>query len=238
MPVISGLNVSATLLFAGVGTLLFHKITKKIVPAFLGSSFAFLTGYATIRGICNNSDHWVSYACLGVFVAGLVYVLISYLIKKFGSETVLKFFPPVVTGPVIIAIGLNLSANAIEKCGENILLALIAIIVIIIANIYGKGIVKIVPIFLGIFVSYIFALVTGQIDTAPIANAAWIGLPIKYNDTVFSIFNNFDASIIPSTLLTMVPIALVTIVEHVGNICAISSTIGKDLIKYPGVNKT
>ena len=155
VPLLTGLDVSTTLLFAGLGTLLFHLITKRKVPAFLGSSFAFLGGYAAIAPL--NADGTPSellpYACFGVACAGLVYLVLAGLFRVFGANKVMKFFPPVVTGPIIIAIGLNLSKSAITNCETNWVIALVAIVVVIVCNIWGKGMVKIIPILLGVIAS-------------------------------------------------------------------------------------
>ena len=162
VPLLTGLDVSSTLLFAGLGTLLFHFLTKRKVPAFLGSSFAFLGGYAAIAPL--NADGSASpllpYACFGVACAGLVYLVLAGLFRVFGANKVMKFFPPVVTGPIIIAIGLNLSQSAISNCETNWLIALVAIVVVIVCNIWGKGMVKIIPILLGVIASYFVAEVT------------------------------------------------------------------------------
>ena len=140
VPILTGLSVSATLLFAGLGTLLFHLITRGKVPAFLGSSFAFLGGYKAVAPLLENgqpNSEMLPYACFGVACAGLVYVVLSFLFKAFGAKKVMRFFPPIVTGPIIIAIGLNLSASAIDNCTGNWWVALSAVVIIIAANIWG-----------------------------------------------------------------------------------------------------
>ena len=148
VPVITGLDVSTTLLFAGLGTLLFHFLSKGMVPAFLGSSFAFLAGYAAIAP--NGEAELLPYACFGVACSALLYVILSALFKAFGTSKVMKYFPPIVTGPIIIAIGLNLSTSAISNCSSCWWVALLAIVVIIVCNIWGKGMIKIIPIILGL----------------------------------------------------------------------------------------
>ncbi len=242
VPLLTGLDVSTTLLFAGLGTLLFHLLTKRKVPAFLGSSFAFLGGYAAIAPL--NADGSASellpYACFGVACAGLVYLVLAGLFRVFGANKVMKFFPPVVTGPIIIAIGLNLSKSAIANCETNWFIALVAIVVVIICNIWGKGMVKIIPILLGVIASYVVAAVTGNIDFTPVKEAAWIGFPIHYENTVFSIFTsgNMDAALLIASVITIVPIAFATMMEHIGDISAISSTVGINYIKDPGLHRT
>ena len=139
VPILTGLDVSTTLLFAGLGTLLFHFLTKRKVPAFLGSSFAFLGGYFAIAP--NGEAELLPYACFGVACAGLVYLILAALIKLFGAGKVMKYFPPVVTGPIIIAIGLTLSQSAIDSCSSDWLIALIAIVLIVVCNIWGKGMI-------------------------------------------------------------------------------------------------
>lgn len=236
VPALTGLSVSATLLFAGLGTLLFHFLAKGKVPAFLGSSFAFLAGYWAIAP--NGEAELLPYACLGVACAGLVYLILAALIKVFGSGRVMKFFPPIVTGPIIIAIGLNLSQSAVDNCATNWWIALVAIVIVIVCNIWGKGMIKIIPIILGVIGSYVVAAVAGEVDFTPVKDAAWIGLPLSFNQTVFSIFKNPDASLILTSIITIVPIALATVVEHIGDISAISSTVGRNYIKEPGLHRT
>ena len=236
VPALTGLSVSATLLFAGLGTLLFHFLAKGKVPAFLGSSFAFLAGYWAIAP--NGEAELLPYACFGVACAGLLYLVLAGLIKAFGTEKVMRFFPPIVTGPIIIAIGLNLSQSAIDNCANNWFIAIIAIAIVIVCNIWGKGMIKIVPIICGVIGSYLVAAVMGKVDFTPVAEAAWIGLPFKWSDTVFSIFAAPDVSLMITAVITIMPIALATMVEHIGDISAISSTVGKNYIKDPGLHRT
>ena len=238
VPLLTGLSVSTTLLFAGLGTLLFHLISKRKVPAFLGSSFAFLAGYFAIAP--NGEKELLPYACFGVAVAGLFYLVLAGLFKAFGANKVMKYFPPVVTGPIIIAIGLNLSQSAIENCSSNWPIALVAIFIVVICNIWGRGFVKIIPILLGVIGSYLTAMCMGLIDFTPVKEAAWVGLPIDYNRTVFSLFTsgNLDSSLLITAVITIVPIAFATMMEHIGDVSAISSTVGKNFIKDPGLHRT
>ena len=242
VPAITGLSVSATLLFAGIGTLLFHLITKFKVPAFLGSSFAFIGGYAAVvqMGAASglSAAQALPYACAGVFCAGLLYFVMSGLFALFGTGRVMRYFPPIVTGPIIIAIGLTLSGSAISSCSQKWWIALVAIAVIVICNIWGKGMIRIIPILLGIFVSYIAAALTGNVDFTAVKEAAWIGLPFRYEDTMFSLFGNADKSLLLSSIMAIVPIALATMVEHIGDMCAISSTVGKNFLSDPGLHRT
>lgn len=242
VPALTGLSVSATLLFAGLGTLLFHFLTKGKVPAFLGSSFAFLAGYWAIAP--NGERELLPYACIGVFAAGALYLVLAALIKAFGQKRVLRFFPPIVTGPIIIAIGLSLSGTAIQSCTSNWVVAVVAILVVVVCNIYGKGMVKIVPIILGVIVSYGAALildcagVAELVDFTAVKEAAWIGLPFKMQDTVFEVFKHPDGSLIATSIITIMPIALATMVEHIGDISAISSTTERNFIEDPGLHRT
>ena len=242
VPLLTGLDVSTTLLFAGIGTLLFHLVTKNRVPAFLGSSFAFLGGYATIAPILadgSSNVEMLPYACFGVACAGLLYLVMAGLIKIFSAEKIMKFFPPIVTGPIIIAIGLTLSKSAIDSCTSNWIIALAAIIVVIVCNIYGKGMIKIVPILIGVIVSYVVGIAMGAVDFTAVKDAAWIGLPIRKEMTVLALFGeNFDPSLLIAAVITIMPIALATIVEHIGDISAISSTTGINYIENPGIHRT
>ena len=242
VPLLTGLDVSTTLLFAGLGTLLFHVISKGKVPAFLGSSFAFLGGYGAVAPLLadgSSNIEMIPYACFGVACAGLVYMVFSGLIKIFSAQKVMSFFPPIVTGPIIIAIGLTLSKSAIDSCNNNWLIALVAIAVVIICNIYGKGMIKIIPILLGVVASYIVGILMGEVDFTPVKEAAWFGFPIRMEMTVFALFGeNFDTGKLFASILTIMPIALATIVEHVGDISAIASTTGVNYIKEPGLHRT
>ena len=238
VPALTGLSVSATLLFAGIGTLLFHLLAKGKVPAFLGSSFAFLAGYWAIAP--NGEAELLPYACFGVVVAGLLYVILAALFKAFGVNKVMRFFPPIVTGPIIIAIGLTLSSSAIDNCRANWWIALLAIAIVIVANIWGKGMIKIIPILLGVVGSYVVAACCGQVDFTAVKDAAWIGLPFQWQNTVFGIFTSgsVDKSLLLTSVITIAPIAIATMVEHIGDICAISSTCDRDYVSDPGLHRT
>lgn len=242
VPVLTGLSVSSTLLFAGIGTLVFHCITKFKVPAFLGSSFAFIGGYLSVKalGVEQGMTETLAldYACIGVCFAGLCYFIIAGLIKAFGIDKIMHFFPPVVTGPMIIAIGLVLSGSAIQNCTTNWTLALVAILTVICSSVWGKGIIKIIPILLGVMVSYILAAVTGEVDFAALDEAAWIGLPVSRERTALAVLDNMDTTFLFSSIIAIMPIAIATIMEHIGDMCAISSTVGKDFLKAPGLHRT
>lgn len=250
VPMLTGLDIATTLLFAGLGTLLFHFITGGKVPAFLGSSFAFIGGYNAIRTIgvdaagqpIYNNDLLV-YACFGVACAGLMYVILSALFKAFGVNKVMRFFPPIVTGPIIISIGLILSSSAITNCSANWLIAVSAIVIVVCFNIWGKGMTKIIPILLGVLGSYIIAVIVDPsarekvVET--VSAAKWIGLPIVWENSVFHLFNmDVDTGMLWSAVFTIVPLSLATMVEHIGDVCAISSTCGKNYMADPGFHRT
>ena len=242
VPALTGLPVSTTLLFAGLGTLAFHLLAKRTVPAFLGSSFAFIGGYLSVKqmGIEMGLSEPVAlgYACFGVFCAGLCYFIMAALIKAFGSQRVLRFFPPVVTGPMVIAIGLTLSGSAITNCTSNWLLAITAIAVVICASVWGKGIIKIIPILLGVVSSYVRAAIMGEVDFSSLSEAAWFGLPFSREYSILAVFDNVDTTLLLSSVIAIVPIAFATIMEHIGDMCAISSTVGKDFLAKPGLHRT
>ena len=239
-----GLSVQVTLFFAGFGTLFFHFVSKGKVPAFLGSSFAFLGGFATVAelnsGIYANMTYGekLPYACGGIVVAGLTYLILALVIKLVGVKRVMKFLPPVVTGPIIICIGLSLAGSAIGNANANWFLALIALSVIIIFNIWGKGLFKIIPILMGVVISYAVALImmitgvpnpdgSAVLDFTSVASAAWIGIPD------FRICK-FDLT----AILVMAPIAIATMMEHIGDMSAISATVGENFIENPGLHRT
>ena len=235
VPLLTGLSVSTTLLCAGLGTLLFHFLCKGKVPAFLGSSFAYLGGFTIVSNDGANPEN-LPYACAAVAFSGLVYVLFSFLITAFGIRRMMKFFPPVVTGPIIIAIGLILAPSAITNCQSNWLLAIVALATVIICNIWGKGMVKILPILIGVLVAYAVALVTGAVDFAAIAEASWFGIPLHKES--MGLFSIDGSETFISAIFTIVPIALATMMEHIGDIAAISATTGKNYIRDPGLNRT
>ena len=245
VPALTGLDVATALFFAGIGTLLFHLITGRKVPAFLGSSFAFIGGYNAIRTMADGStnDALLPYACFGVACAGLVYLVVALLFKIFGAKKVMRYFPPIVTGPVIICIGLTLSNSAVNNCANNWWIALVAILIVVIANIFGKGMIKIIPILLGVVGSYVFAMIVDPTARANLAQlvgeAEWIGLPVVWNKTALSIFGKeFDGSLLVTSIITIMPISLATMMEHIGDISAISSTVGKNFVADPGLHRT
>ena len=249
VPLLTGLDVATTLLMAGLGTLLFHVLTKFKVPAFLGSSFAFLGGYAAVAPAAGvdgmTQKELLPYACLGVACAGLVYLVLALVIKLVGITKVMRFFPPVVTGPIIIAIGLGLSGSAVNNCAANWPLAVIALAIVVVFNIWGKGMFKIVPILLGVVGSYVIAIVVGNlcgveawaIDFTAVKEAAWIGLPFKAEATILGV-DWSKTGLIIGAIIGIMPIALATMMEHIGDISAIGATVGKNYIKDPGLHRS
>jgi uracil permease len=222
VPIITGLDISVSLFLAGVGTLLFHLITQGTVPAFLGSSFAFIAPMLAVA-----ATHGLEYARGGIVVAGAVYLILAALMQVFGTDKVIKFFPPVVTGPIIIVIGLKLAPVAIDMASADWTLAIIAFTVVTVVSVYAKGFLKVIPVIIGLIVTYIIAVVLGRVDFSAIAAAPIFGLP------AFSIAKfNLDA------ILTVAPIALATMVEHVGDVIAIGETVKKDFLKKPGLTRT
>ncbi len=237
-----GLSVQVTLFCAGFGTLLFHFCTKLKVPAFLGSSFAFLGGFSTVAELPEfegmSYGEKLPYACGGVVIAGALYLVLALLIKALGVKKVMRFLPPVVTGPIIICIGLGLAPSAIANASVNWPLAIVALATVIIFNIWGKGIFKIIPILMGVVISYALAVVmqlTGAtntdgstiIDTAALATSGFVGMP-KFVLAKFNI----------NAILVMAPIAIASMMEHVGDISAISATTGRNFIEDPGLSRT
>ena len=225
------LSIQTTLLFAGLGTLLFHVCTKFKVPAFLGSSFAYLGGFSTVatmpayEGL--DPETKLAYALGGIVIAGLLYLVLALLFKVLGAKKVMRYFPPIVTGPMIIMIGLNLSGSAINNASTCWWLALVAMAIIVVANIWGKGMVKIIPILLGVVGSYIVAVIAGQVDFSGVSEASFLGLQQF-------VIAKFDVS----AILVMAPIAIAAMMEHIGDISAISSTTGKNFIEDPGLHRT
>lgn len=238
------LSVQVTLFCAGFGTLFFHLCSKFKIPAFLGSSFAFLGGFASIAsldtGIFANmpDSEKLQYACGGIFVAGLLYLVLALIIKLIGVKRVMRFLPPVVTGPIIICIGLSLAPSAVNNASTNWLIAIVALAVIIIFNIWGKGMFKIIPILLGVVISYVFALAlhglgftnpdgSAIFDFTNVINASAVGLP-PFQLPKFNI----------TAILVMAPIAIATMMEHIGDMSAISATVGENFLEDPGLHRT
>ena len=227
------LSIQTTLLMAGLGTLIFHICTKFKVPAFLGSSFAFLGGFEAVAKLDSgiyagmSGEEKLPYALGGIVIAGALYLVLALLFKLVGAKKVMRFFPPIVTGPIIILIGLNLSGTAVSNASTNWGLALVAIAIIVVANIFGKGMIKIIPILLGVVGAYIVALIFNQVDFTAVKDAQFVGLQQI-------VIAKFDIT----SILVMAPIAIAAMMEHIGDISAISSTTGKNFIEEPGLHRT
>lgn len=243
-PLTRGLTVSVTLFCAGIGTLIFHVCSKFKVPAFLGSSFAFLGGFYTVANLNTgiyadmSANDKAAYACGGIVIAGLFYLIVALIFKIVGVNRVMRFLPPVVTGPIIICIGLSLASSAINNASTNWLLAFVALAVIVIFNIWGKGMFKIIPILMGVVISYVFALILNAfgftnpdgsaiLNFASVSSASWVGIP-KFQICKFDI----------TAILVMAPIAIATMMEHVGDMSAISATVDENFIAEPGLHRT
>ena len=267
VPLLTGLDMQTTLLMAGLGTLLFHLITGRKVPIFLGSSFAFLGGYAAVHAMTDAAGlSWqegIPYACVGVAVAGLVYLILAGFFAAFEVRKVMRFFPPVVTGPIIIAIGLSLAGSAVTNCSANWLIAVISLAAVIIFNIWGRGMMRIIPILLGVIagvaVAVILALTTGRAvdvdggqvicaggNTAlqlfsvdkieALKRAPWLGFPIRGSEMVFG--NIHDPALAVSAIVAVVPISFASMMEHIGDISAVSATTERNFLADPGLKRT
>lgn len=223
VPMLTGLNPAVALFTAGIGTLLFHLVTKGQVPVFLGSSFAFIS----VIGIVSSTYGDLRYAQGGIVVAGLLYLVLSLLVKLFGVDKIKSFFPPIVTGPMIIVIGLILSPVAIEMASSNWMVAAIVVVTVIITSIFGKGFFKIIPILMGVSIGYIVSLALGIVDLTPVVNASLISIP----DFTLPKFNLGAIAIIA-------PIVLAVFMEHIGDITTNGAVVGKDFIKNPGLHRT
>ncbi len=226
VPALTGLNPSVALISAGIGTLIFHWVTGGIVPVFLGSSFAFIGAIITISG---SDGAGVSNAMGAIVATGLVYVVLSFLVKFAGADLIKKLFPPVVTGPVIMVIGLSLSPIAVDMASSNWTIACISIGTIIVVTCFVKGFFKLVPILLGIVVGYLAAMAMGIVDFSPLHEKA----PLLISPSAFT-FPTFEIN----AILIMVPIALVSFMEHIGDITTNGAVVGKDFFKKPGLHKT
>ena len=240
------LSIQTTLFFAGIGTLFFHVCSKMKVPAFLGSSFAFLGGFYAMANMGDGiyaamePAEKLQYACGGIVVAGLLYVVLAAIIKAVGVHKVMHYLPPVVTGPIIILIGLNLAPSAVSNASTCWWLALVAMAIIIAANIWGKGMIKIIPILLGVVGSYVVALVAGKVDFTGLADTGLFSgtNPILGFQPFITNFSGSVAKFDLSAILVMAPIAVASMMEHIGDISAISATVGENFIEDPGLHRT
>lgn len=246
VPTLTGLNVSITLLCAGIGTLLFHLITKKKVPVFLGSSFAFMAGIMAVLGDSRigDPDYLDRLAALkgALIVAGLVYALFALLIKVFGYEKVNRLLPPIVTGPVIVVIGLRLSATAINSAFyyngafsmKSIVVTVAILVTVIVVSIWAKGIFNLMPILFAILVGYLVCLPMGFCDFTAVREAHWISFldPAVYKQLLCVPTFQLDA------IMAVAPIAVVTMIEHVGDITTNGAVVGQNFFEDPGVHRT
>ncbi len=257
VPLTTGLNPSLALFTAGVGTLIFHLCTKFQVPVFLGSSFSFMP--AIIAVIQENEvlhPERIPYVQGGIIAAGVLYLIFAFIVYLVGVDRIKKIFPPVVTGPVIVVIGVGLSSTAINDCtgwadlshgvsaqaGLNIAIALFTLVMVVVFSIFAKGFFKLVPILLGIACGYLLCVIlhfTGAftMDFSPIQNSPWFNIPFVSKDgngVMFGSLPQFDLGVI----LSIAPIALVTFMEHIGDITTNSAVVGKDFLKDPGLHRT
>ena len=222
VPLLVGLDPSTALLTAGIGTLIFHLVTKGIVPIFLGSSFAF------IAPIIKASElYGMAGALSGMIAVGAVYGLMSLLVKLRGTDFIKRLFPPIVIGPVIILIGLSLAGSGVKMASENWLLALISLITAVVVSLKAKGLLKLIPIFCGIIVGYLAAWLFYDLDLSGVRDAAWIGLP----QFVFPKFSW-------EPILFMIPVAIAPVIEHIGDVYVVNTVTGKDFVKDPGLHRT
>jgi len=222
VPLLTGLDVSVALFTAGIGTLWFHLVTKRRVPIFLGSSFAFIAPVALVI-----KEMGIPEAQGGIIVAGLLYCVLAVIIYFVGPKFMESLLPPVVTGPIIMVIGLNLAPVAIGSASKNWIIALIVLATVAFVNLYVKGFLRLLPVISGIVVGYIVSLIWGIVDTAPVAQAAWVGMP----HFTWPVFNAAAIGLIA-------PVAVATMVEHVGDVLAVGATVEQEFVKDPGLHRT
>jgi len=223
VPLLTGLDPLVSLFTAGLGTLIFHFITKKEVPVFLGSSFAFIGPILIVKSQTGD----LRYATGGIVAAGSVYILLAFLVKFIGVERIKKLFPPVVTGPMIMVIGLSLSPVAIGWASQNWGISITVIVSVILASTVFRGFFNLIPVLIGVSVGYFASIITGNIDFTPITNSSWISVP-KF------MFPKFDLS----SILLVAPVALATFMEHIGDITTNGAVVGKNFLVKPGLHKT
>ena len=224
VPILTGLDIGVALFMAGVCTLWFHLATKGKVPIFLGSSFAFIAPIVAV-----SAAYGIEYAQGGIVISGLIYLIFAVLAYFIGVKRIMSLFPPIITGPIVIIIGLMLAPIAIGSAQENWLIAIIAFLTVAIVSIFCKGFIKLLPVICGLVVGYIAAIIAGIVDFTPIKEAAWIGLP-KFNIAKFNM----------NAILIIAPVAIATIVEHLGDMTNIKALTGEkiDPFKNPGVHRT
>jgi len=222
VPLITGIDISVALFMAGLGTLLFHFLTKKKVPVFLGSSFAFIAPMLMV-----SEMYGPRYVQGGIVVAGITYIVMSGLVYAFGHEKIVEYFPPIVTGPIIMVIGLKLAPVAIDMANQNWMLAVVSLLIVTAVSIYAKGFLKVLPVLCGLVGGYIFAVATGNVDFTPVREAALFGLP-NFTLPMFNL----------ESVMIIAPIAVATVVEHIGNILVVGTTVEEDYIESPGLHRT
>ncbi len=236
VPYLTGLNPSIALICAGIGTLIFHAVTKGIVPVFLGSSFAFIGATALVL-----KSQGIAILKGGIISAGFVYVVMSYIVLKFGVEKIKSFFPPVVVGPIIMVIGLRLSPTALSMAGyannafdvDSLIIALVVVVTMISISILKKSFFRLVPILISVAIGYFVAYLMGDVDLTKVAEASWIGLPADGWE-VLTTLPKFTFT----GVIAIAPIALVVFIEHIGDITTNGAVVGKDFFKDPGVHRT
>ena len=222
VPLLVGLDPSTALFTAGIGTLIFHLVTKGMVPIFLGSSFAFIAPIVKATEL-----YGLPGTLSGLVAVGAVYFMMSALVKWQGMNLIKRLFPPVVIGPVIMLIGLSLAGTGVNMASADWLLAIISLVTAIVVSMYAKGLLKLIPIFAGIIVGFTVAAMLGRVDFSGVAAAPWLGLP-KFVKPEFS----WEA------ILFMIPVAIAPVIEHVGDVYAVSQVAGKDFVKNPGLHRT
>lgn len=222
VPLLVGLDPSVALLTAGVGTLIFHAVTKGKVPIFLGSSFAFIAPIIKATEL-----YGLPGALFGIIGVGLVYGIMSLLIRLRGIRFISKLFPPVVVGPVIMLIGLSLAETGVNMAKSNWLLAIIALLTTVVISLFGKGILRLIPIFAGITVGYITSICLGIVDFQPVLDAKWFALPAFVRPEIC-----WEA------VIFMIPVAIAPVIEHIGDVYAINEVTGEDFVKDPGLHRT
>lgn len=222
VPLLTGLDVSVALFTAGIGTLWFHLVTKGKVPVFLGSSFAFIAPVVLVI-----KEMGIPAAQGGIIIAGLLYLILAVAVYYLGPNIIQKILPPVVTGPIIMVIGLNLAPVAIGSASKNWIIALIVLATVAYVNLYVKGFMRLLPVICGIVVGYIVSLIAGIVDFKPVMEANWVGVP-NFTWPVFEL----------AAIALIAPVAIATMVEHVGDVLAVGATVEEDFVKDPGLHRT
>lgn len=242
VPMITGLPVSVTLFFAGVSTLLFQFFTRAKIPFFYSCSFCFLAGMAYIKNTCEahgmSTAMSMCYVSFGIFVSGLVYIILGQVMRFVKYERIMKLFPPIVYGTFIMSLGTTLLGASFSSIGTDWLVAVVAVAVTMVSQLFFRGIMKLIPINIGIFVATVVSLFRGGIDLSHVHEVPWIAMPFDRDYMALTVFEDYDGGLLMLSVFTILPLVLMSIVEHIADFFAISRTTKIDYVRTVGLHRT